>query len=184
MMDLLRRVRRTPDRLLHTLRRRRVLELLQGRARPQMVLVVCHGNICRSPMAAALLRRELNPLGITVRSAGFLGLNRPAPAEAIAAAERYGVNLAEHRSRVVTVELARTADLIVVMDLAQRRLVCERFGRVRSDVLVLGDLDPASVQTRAIRDPVNERQDVFDQVYARIARCVRELATILSHTSE
>ena len=179
MVDLLLRVRRTPERLLHPLRRRKALEVRRARPRPKTILVVCHGNICRSPMAAELLRPHLAPFGIVVQSAGFMGFNRPAPAEAVAAAERHGVDLSAHRSRLVTAELVRAADLIVVMDPSQRRLICERFGRLPSDVLVLGDLDPAPVDARTIRDPVDQSREVFDQVYERIARCVRELVTVL-----
>src|SRR5260370_32490721 len=136
MADLLIRVRRTPDRLLHPMRRRRALETRRERSRPATVLVVCHGNICRRPLAAALLDRELAPLGIGVPSAGFIGFNRPAPDEAVAAARAHGVDLADHRSRLTTVDVIRAADLIVVMEPAQRRLVCERFGRRWSDVIV------------------------------------------------
>jgi len=179
MNDLLLRVRRTPERLLHAYRRRKALEALRGRPLPTTLLAVCHGNICRSPIAAALLGRELAPLGTDVQSAGFIGFNRPPPAEAVAAAERHSVSLSDHRSRLVTADLVRAADLIVVMDPTQRRLVCERFGRRPTDVLVLGDFDPAPVETRTIRDPVNQSREVFDEVYERIARCVRELARVL-----
>jgi len=176
MHDLLLRVRRTPERLLHPLRRRKALAALRGRRWPKTLLVLCHGNICRSPLAAALLARELTPLGIDVQSAGFIGFNRPAPAEAIAAAQSHGVDLTNHRSRPVTADVARAADLIVVMDVIQRRLVCERFGRLPRDVIVLGDLDPAAVETRAIHDPVDQSRQVFDEVYERVTRCVREVA--------
>ena len=175
MPGLLSHVRRTHERLLHPLRRRKALEALRRRTRPQRLLVVCYGNICRSPVAAALLRRELTPLGIEVQSAGLIGFNRPAPAEAVNAAQRCGVDLSSHYSRLVTVDSLRTADLIVVMEPSQRRHICERFGLPPSNVMVLGDFDPAGVNTRAIRDPVDQHGDVFDQVYERIARCVREL---------
>ena len=174
MRDLLRRVRRTPERLLHPLRRRKSLEALRTRPAPKTILVVCHGNICRSPVAAALIARELGTSGVTVQSGGFVGFNRPAPPVAVAAAERHGLDLTDHRSRLLTAEVVRAADLIVVMEVGQQRLICERFGRRPADVLVLGDLDPAPVQTRTIRDPVKDGPEVFQQVYARIARCVRE----------
>ena len=177
MADLLSRVRRTPERLLHPLRRRKAVEALRRRTRPATVLVVCHGNICRSPIAGALLSRELAPLGIDVQSAGLIGFNRPPPAHAIAAAQRHDVDLAHHRSRLLTAELARVADVILVMDPLQRRHVCERFGRLPSDVLMLGDFDPEAVDTRLVRDPLDQSRDVFEQVYERIARCVREFAT-------
>lgn len=179
MADLLLRVRRTPERLLHPLRRRKALDILRARRRPKTILVVCHGNICRSPMAAELLGRDLAPFGIAVQSAGFIGFNRPAPAEALAAAERHSVDLSAHRSRLVTAELVRAADLIVVMDPSQRSHICERFGRLPRDVVVLGDFDPTPVDTRTIRDPVDQKREVFDAVYERIARCARELVTVL-----
>ena len=69
---------------------------------------------------------------------------------------------------------------IVVMEAAQQRSICERFGRRPADVLILGDLDPAAVDTRTIYDPVNDGVEVFEQVYDRIARCVRELVAILT----
>jgi hypothetical protein len=45
--------------------------------------------------------------------------------------------------------------------------------------MVLGDFDPAPVEARTIRDPVDQRRDVFDQVYERIARCVREFGSVV-----
>ena len=180
MAALLSRVRRTPDRWLHPLRRRKALDVMRARPRPKILLVICHGNICRSPIAGALLKRELGPLGITVESAGFIGFNRPAPAEAVMAAELHRVDLSAHRSRLVTADLVRAADLIVVMDPSQRSHICERFGRLPRDVVVLGDFDPTPVDIRTIRDPVDQTREVFDEVYARIARCVRALATALA----
>src|SRR2546422_3500209 len=88
-----------PTRLLHPWRRRAARRALSARA-PRSILVVCHGNICRSPFAAVLLQRALGPAGIRVHSAGFIGPNRPSPPEAVTAAARYGVNLSDHRSRV------------------------------------------------------------------------------------
>jgi low molecular weight protein-tyrosine phosphatase len=117
---------------------------------------------------------------MTVQSAGLAGFNRPAPPAAIAAARRHGLDLGDHRSRLVTADLVRSTDLIVVMEGAQRRSICERFGRRSADVLILGDLDPAAVNTRTIYDPVNDGVEVFEQVYDRIARCVRELVAILT----
>ena len=182
MSRLLSRVRRTPERLLHPLRRRKALEALRARPRPTPVLVVCHGNICRSPVAAALLERELAPHGIEVQSGGFIGFNRPAPAEAIASAQRHAVDLVDHRSRLLTAASVRAADLIVVMDPSQGRLLFERYGRSPANVVVLGDFDPGAVETRTIHDPVDQKEQVFDQVYARIARCVRAFVDALSPT--
>jgi protein-tyrosine phosphatase len=182
MHDVLLRMGRTRERLLHLLRRRKTLEVLRGSARPDSVLVVCHGNICRSPFAAALLRQALGPLGVRVDSAGFVRPHCPTPPEAVAAAARHGVDLADHRSRLLTPDLARAADVIVVMDPLQQREVQQRFGRPARDLVVLGDLDPAPPQgvgLRTIRDPIGQGRDGFETSYARIARCVAALVSVL-----
>jgi len=182
MRDLLLHVRRTPERLLHPLRRRKTLKVLWRRPRPDALLVVCRGNICRSPFAAALLRRALSRVGVRVDSAGFVRPNCPAPPEAVAAAARHGVDLADHRSRLIAPDLARAADLIVVMDPVQQRDVRERFGRPARDLIVLGDLDPMPPKgggLRTIRDPIGQGPDVFEASYARIERCVAGLVSVL-----
>jgi len=169
---------RSPGKLLHPLRRRAARAALQGRA-PRTIVVVCHGNICRSPLAAALLRRALEPVGIRVESAGFIGPNRLAPRDAVAAAARRGVDLSDHRSRLLTADVVSAADLLVVMEPGQQRRVCERFGRWPRDVLVLGDLDPAPIEERTIRDPIEQGPDVFEASYARIECCVAALVRVL-----
>jgi protein-tyrosine-phosphatase len=176
--SFLTRLRGAPDQLLHPLRRRRALAAIRRRPPPVSVLVVCHGNICRSPFAAVRLAAYLAPTGVRVGSAGFIGPNRACPPEAVVAAARRGVDLAAHRSQLLTAETARRADLIVVMDPAQGRAIRDRFGRLRRDI-VLGDLDPAPLARRTIQDPVDQCLEVFEQSYARIERCVVELVQAL-----
>jgi protein-tyrosine-phosphatase len=177
---LLNRLRHVPDQLLHAARRRAAVAALAARQPPGYVLIICSGNLFRSPFAAAVLRRELErgPSATTPRvdSAGFTAQGRPSPPNAIGAAARRGIDLTEHRSQFVIADLARAADLIIVMEELQRRTVCERFGRAPRDVLLLGDLDPAAVTSRAIEDPVDQGPEVCDRAYARIERCVHELA--------
>jgi protein-tyrosine-phosphatase len=79
--------------------------------------VLCTGNICRSPMAEAFLRRRLADLGVEARvhSAGRLFADVPATAEAVVAMRELGYDTSDHRSRRLTPEMARTADLVVGM---------------------------------------------------------------------
>jgi protein-tyrosine-phosphatase len=154
---------------------------------PASVLVICNGNIFRSPFAAAVLRRalELRGLGrVRVESAGFAGPGRPTPADAVAVAARRGIDLGQHASQLVMADLVRAADLIVVMDALQRRMICERFGRGSRGVLLLGDFDPLPVASRGIEDPVEQGPDVCARVYARIERCVEELAQALASVAQ
>lgn len=174
--------RRLRDRWLHPARRRR--SLARARAfRGDHVLVLCLGNICRSPYAAAVLDDRLESAsvaGVRVSSAGFIGPGRPSPPTARNVARERGVDLSTHRSRVVTDKLARSADLVVVMEPAQKRRFVRRFRGGGARVLVLGDLDPAPVDRRAIPDPFNREKEVFRQTYARVERCVERLASALA----
>lgn len=181
MAGLLSELRRLSGRLLHGSRRRAALAALR-RAVPKSVLFVCHGNIFRSPFAAAALQRALERArvsGVRVESAGLMTAGRPVPRDAIAAAARRGIDLTQHASQLLLADVARTADLVVVMDEAQRRTVCERFGRWPRDVVLLGDFDPAASTSRAIEDPVEQGPEVCERVYARIERCVGQLGSAL-----
>jgi protein-tyrosine phosphatase len=169
--------------LLHRLRRRKVLAQLRARGVPGSILIVCHGNICRSPYAAGRLRLLLPAAlaeRIRVDSAGFLGPQRAAPAEAVAVARARGVELSQHRSHLLGQREVAAADLILVMEPAQQEVVCGNFGRGRADVVVLGDLDPEPITRRAIQDPVDQAASVFEGSYARIDRCLGALVSVMS----
>lgn len=184
--QLLRWLSHLPDRVSHPLRRKRLLRHLARRGWPRSVLFVCHGNICRSPYAAAAFARcrpGPAPGDIHVASAGFMGPNRPVPPEAARVAARRGLDLSPHRSQLISAYHTRQAELIVVMDSLQRRRVCLEFGRYRRDVVILGDLDPQSIDRRAIHDPISQPEESFEASYARIDRCVDSLVSALARAS-
>lgn len=170
-------VRHVPDRVAHPLRRARMRNILAAGHHLQSVLFICHGNICRSPYAAASFTRALpDALRARVRasSAGFIGPGRPSPEEALHVAQRRGVDLTSHRSVVMTEEMLQSADLIIVMEPAQRRALLQRFWG-QTPIVVLGDLDPMPIGKRAIRDPFGAAEEVFDESYERIDRCIDSL---------
>lgn len=83
------------------------------------VLVLCTANSCRSPIAAALLRRHLAERGIegvVVESAGFLPGGYTVPALGLARAHHEGIDLSGHRSRRVDAAALRGADLVLAME--------------------------------------------------------------------
>lgn len=162
-------VRRLPDRVLHPVRRRRARRRLEEASPVGRVLFVCHGNICRSPYAEAVLRRRSRGR-LEAASAGLTGPGRGSPETAREVARERGLELGDHRSRLVTEASLRAADLVVVMDPRQSRSLRSRLGF--GDSLVLGDLDPGPVRRRPIRDPIFQPPGVFRRVYARIDRCV------------
>ncbi|MDQ6768388.1 MAG: hypothetical protein M3Z54_00170 [Gemmatimonadota bacterium] len=176
-----RELRQAPTSRLHA-RRRRAARLELERVKPRSILFVCHGNICRSPFAAAAFLRSCAPeiaSDISVTSAGFVGPERSPPSPALVAASRFGVDLSAHRSALITSENLGAADLIVVMSQQQARAIRTR-ATPSTFVLMLGDLDPGPVNRRTILDPWGQPEAAFDESYERIDRCVRELAQIIS----
>jgi len=102
------------------------------------ILVVCTGNVCRSPLAEGFLRAALEGhLGAsapTVSSAGTSGWDgSPAMEESVAAAAERGVDISGHRGRALHRDDVDAADLIVGMSAEHRdvvvRLVPEAAGR-------------------------------------------------------
>jgi protein-tyrosine phosphatase len=169
-----RRLRHLPDRWLQALRRRQALSAVRALGTVRGILVLCHGNICRSPYAEVVLRGKLAQAGmdgVLVGSAGFIGPDRPPPEAALEAARRRGYELRAHRSRLVTAEAVAAADLVLVMNRAQLRLR-PWLGANAPLVLLLGDFDPEPIATRAIRDPVDGPPELFEEVYNRLERCL------------
>jgi protein-tyrosine phosphatase len=188
MIRWLRRLARTSirggERFLHPRRRRRALRSLAAVPAPRLILAVCLGNICRSPYAARRLNEELGRAGIDdihVRSAGFIQPGRPSPKAARQVAARRGLDLDDHRSQVVTPAMLRQADVVLVMSPGQLRQLRQEAGEAPAGLrIVLGDLDPESIDRRTIVDPFGETEEVFEAVYERIDRCCRALVGALS----
>jgi protein-tyrosine phosphatase len=81
------------------------------------IVVLCTANVCRSPMAAALLARRLATLGVTVpvRSAGMIGGGDPPHPEVVSVMASYGIEITSHRSRIVCAADLAPASLVLTM---------------------------------------------------------------------
>jgi protein-tyrosine phosphatase len=81
------------------------------------IVVLCTANVCRSPMAASLLGRRLAALGaaVPVRSAGILRSGDPPFPAVISVMASYGIEIAAHRSRVVSASDLARASLVLAM---------------------------------------------------------------------
>lgn len=86
------------------------------------ILMVCLGNICRSPLAQGVMEKQAEYLGvdIDVDSAGTAGyhIGKPADPRSIQVGERFGYSLHKQRSRKVTARDFEKFDLILAMDQA------------------------------------------------------------------
>jgi len=130
------------------------------------ILTVCIGNICRSPLAQALLARDLP--GATVWSAGLGALvGNPADPLSIKVAATHGLDITEHRAQQVNSWLCQNAELILVMEQAHKAALEQQYPLVRGKVFRLGELENFD-----IADPYRQPFSAFESTYADIARGV------------
>lgn len=129
------------------------------------ILLVCIGNICRSPVAAALLKRHFPDKDI--RSAGISALvGKPAHSTTQDIALACGLDLSGHRARQITESMCTEADLILVMESGQQRELAARYPLARGKIRCLGeahDGDPFD-----IADPYQRPREAFEQAHAAI----------------
>ncbi|MDA8052237.1 MAG: hypothetical protein M0002_19910 [Rhodospirillales bacterium] len=146
------------------------------------VVMLCQGNICRSPVAAELLRRRLagRMPGIAIVAAGMLpreGACSPQPA--IAAAEGLGVDLSKHRSLYFSERLAAEANLAVVFDQRNRVDLLARYPGLLDRTVMLGSFLDGRSGPREIADPDGGDLATFERTYAVIATAVKSLAAAI-----
>jgi protein-tyrosine phosphatase len=140
---------------------------------PASLLVVCHANLCRSPMAAALLAQRMPQW--RVLSAGIAArIGAPADPRACDALRAHGLDLSAHRARLLDASLCAQAALVLVMEHAQRRYIEQRFAFARGRVFSLGvALDAAGVPRYFdIADPYRGRPEGFDACATTVARAI------------
>jgi protein-tyrosine-phosphatase len=140
----------------------------------QRILLVCTGNICRSPLAEALLRRTLEQRGVdglSVTSAGTGAWDgAPASEGAYLVGLERGLDLSGHRARLLTRELVEDADLILTMARHHRARVDELGGEGR--VFVLGEYGGREGDEAEVSDPFGGDLDVYRDTCAELEALV------------
>lgn len=121
------------------------------------ILVVCVGNVCRSPMGAAMLRAAMPDKDIS--SAGINALEgAPADEMVVELMRQRGIDVARHRGRQLDETTLHESDLILVMEKGHQRWIESRWPQIRGRVYRWGHwsdfdvLDPFRQDAQAFRE--------------------------------
>ena len=108
------------------------------------VLIICTANICRSPVAAAMLQDRLRKRGLanwTVRSAGTWAIvARGASRYSIDVSRRGGLDISNHRARMVDEDQMNQADLVLTMEVGHAEALRAEFPKQAHKVYMLTEM--------------------------------------------
>jgi len=153
---------------------RNVLRRVKATSSPRKILFLCYGNICRSPLAAALAAKRLS--GVTIDSAGFHEqTGRSCPQKILRIGKSYGIDLSGHHSTRVTREGLANADLVIAMDVENLNCVRQEFPEMENRTTLLGLF--GTPETLAIADPYLADEAATNKICEQIRQGIDCLAT-------
>lgn len=136
------------------------------------ILIVCVGNICRSPMAERLLQQKLKKQGMDTRvsSAGLGALvGQGADEYAIEVMKENGIDGTMHSARQLENEMVKQNELILVMENWQQKEIESFYPYARGRVHLLGKWSNAE-----IFDPYKKPKQAFIKTYEKINKACNE----------
>jgi len=130
------------------------------------VLVVCVGNVCRSPVGERKLRAKLEDTSVTVSSAGLGALVGQGPDDrTIAVAAEHGLSLDGHVARQFTPEMGRGSDLILVMEAVHKNAIAWQAPELSGRCLLFDQWTGA----RGIADPYRKSLEFHENVFQALS---------------
>lgn len=136
------------------------------------ILVVCVGNICRSPIGERVLQKllptkHIASAGIAVERSRLVG--KSADETAVNVAEENGIDVKDHQSQQITPQLCAQYDLILVMEKGHIEALTQISPEARGKTMLFGQW----VGQQDIPDPYRQSREAFEHAYKLIDKAAR-----------
>lgn len=140
------------------------------------VLVVCVGNVCRSPVAEFVLRQHLSGRDVIVESAGIAAIDgaRIEP-RALAVLDRHGIDADAHVARRLDRTMLDAADLVLVMERSHLEFIRSQVPSSAGKTFLLGKWQGGF----EIPDPFGKPKETFDHLYRMVDLAARRWCTMI-----
>lgn len=135
----------------------------------ERVLIVCMGNVCRSPTAEYLFRQRTGSRHVAFSSAGlYAPAGRPMDATALQLLAESGIDGSMHRARQLTPSMLREADLVLGMEMSHVDAMIRLSPEIRGKVYLLDKW----LNGNDIPDPYRQQRTAFEYVHEMIIKGV------------
>jgi protein-tyrosine phosphatase len=147
------------------------------------VLMVCLGNICRSPLAEGILQSKINTNEIFVDSAGTAAyhIGKLPDERSIEVARKYGINIINQRARKFTVKDFDIFDYIYAMDDSNYQNILMLARKIEDEnkvEMILNEIHPA--KNSSVPDPYYGGNQGFENVYNMLDKACEMITNKLS----
>ncbi|WP_298476560.1 low molecular weight protein-tyrosine-phosphatase [uncultured Maribacter sp.] len=142
------------------------------------ILMVCLGNICRSPLAEGILKSKVNSEQIFVDSAGTAGYhvgNMP-DIRSIAVAQKYGIDIHQQKCRKFSFKDFQEFDIIYAMDKSNYKNIIALTSNKKDIAKVKLLLSESNTEITEVPDPYYDKDEGFEHVFQLIDKACNAIA--------
>ncbi len=146
------------------------------------ILMVCLGNICRSPLAEGILEAKVDPKHVIVDSAGTAGyhIGEPPDERSVQVAKKYGIDISGQRCRQFVIDDFSRFDRIYVMDHSNYQALVSQATTAYEKNKIKLLLEETDLGVVEVPDPYYGGRDGFEKVYALINSACEAIARKIS----
>ena len=140
-----------------------------------VITFVCSGNICRSPMAEGILKKNISKSRyrdlIEIGSAGTLNINNSSPTiETLDVTHNAGIDIMAHQSRGLDEAIIRQSNIVFCMALDHLHYIQDNFPEYRSRVFLLKQMGiERQLSNPSVADPIGRSLAFYEKIFMQIS---------------